>query len=311
MPLDDTSALYSIGAVASLTGLSTSTLRSWERRHGAVTPRRTPNGGRRFTESDVERLQLLNTLARAGVSIGQVASMPTDALRTRVDALQDAPWGPVENPSGVAFLHRSLGDVVRAASMAWLDVAISVESVAAMASGRAPRPVDVVFAELPLIGDDPDEAVQEIYDATGARLVVVEYSFAKLATLEGLVEAGAWVVHGPLRVADVARIVTGTRTDGPAFIAPSVPSDAPEPRFSRERLARIRELAPDNACECPNHIATLVTSLTAFEEYSRSCVSANPKDRELHAGLALGTSRARAVMEELLMRLCEHEGIEV
>lgn len=311
MPLDDTPALYSIGAVASLTGLSTSTLRSWERRHGAVTPRRTPNGGRRYTESQVERLQLINTLTRAGVSIGQIASMPTDALRTRVDALQDAPWGLAEDPSGVGFLHRSLGDVVRSAAMAWLDVVVAADSVAELSGTRASRPIDVVFVELPLLGADPGEAVQEIYDATSARLVVAEYTFAKAATLEALVEAGAWVVHGPLRVSDVARIVTGTRTDGPGFIAPSVPSDAPEPRFTQERLARIRELAPDNACECPNHIATLVTSLTAFEEYSRSCVSENPKDRELHAGLALGTSRARAVMEELLMRLCEHEGIEV
>lgn len=309
--MDETSALYSIGSVANLTGLSTNTLRSWERRHAAVEPTRTPNGGRRYTEADVERVQLLHALVREGIAIGSVASLPTPTLRTRADALRDAPSALVEEPCRVAFVHRSLGEVVERSGPRWIEVVETVERVEALVGAPPHDPIDVVFVELPLLGDDPVEALQEVYERTNARLAVVEYSFGRRGRLEELVEAGAQVLHGPIRVADVARIATGTRTRAQRFTAPSVPADAPDPRFTRDRLARIRELAPQTACECPNHIATLVTSLAAFEEYSRSCVSDNPEDRELHAGLALGTSRARAVMEELLMRLCEHEGIEI
>lgn len=308
---NENSALYSIGAVAGLTGLSTSTIRTWERRHKAVEPTRTDSGGRRYTEADVERIQLLSRLTQAGESIGLVAPLQTDALRSRVDELRQAPWGAVVEPSRVSVVHRSLGTALRESEEDWLELVASVDALDKLEATAARDAVDVAFVEFPLLGADPGDALQEVFEKTGARAVVVDYTFARRDALEGIVEAGAMAVRGPINVTDVSRIVSRFRDpQSGQFLAPSVPADAPDPRFTRERLARLRELAPENACECPNHIATLVTSLFEFEEYSKACVSTNPKDRELHAGLALGTSRARAVMEELLMRLCEYEGIE-
>ncbi len=311
-PKNENSALYSIGAVAGLTGLSTSTIRTWERRHNAVEPTRTEKGGRRYSEADVERIQLLSRLTQAGESIGLVAPLQTEALRSRVDELRQAPWGAVVEPSRLSVVHRSLGATLAESEEDWLEVVESVETLDQLQGGTARDAVDVAFVEFALLGPDPGEALLEIYDKTRARLVVVDYTFARRGALEAVVEAGALVVRGPITVTDLSRIVERLRDQRSGqFTAPSVPADAPDPRFTRERLARLREIAPENACECPNHIATLVTSLSEFEEYSKACVSNNAKDRELHAGLAIGTSRARAVMEELLMRLCEYEGIEV
>jgi DNA-binding transcriptional MerR regulator/methylmalonyl-CoA mutase cobalamin-binding subunit len=79
-------ATYSLGAVVRLTGLSPHVLRAWERRHGAVRPLRTAGGTRRYRESDVARLRLLQAAVEAGHPIGDVARLSEAELRRRLDA---------------------------------------------------------------------------------------------------------------------------------------------------------------------------------------------------------------------------------
>ncbi len=67
--------------VSKLTGLSTHTLRMWEKRYAAVTPQRTEAGGRLYTDADVERLRLLHGLVERGHSIGGIAKLPDVDLR--------------------------------------------------------------------------------------------------------------------------------------------------------------------------------------------------------------------------------------
>jgi DNA-binding transcriptional MerR regulator/methylmalonyl-CoA mutase cobalamin-binding subunit len=74
-------AKYRVGMVSKLTGLSTHTLRMWEKRYAAVTPQRTEAGGRLYTDADVERLRLLHGLVERGHSIGGIAKLPDVDLR--------------------------------------------------------------------------------------------------------------------------------------------------------------------------------------------------------------------------------------
>jgi len=74
-------AKYRVGMVAKMTGLSTHTLRMWEKRYAAVLPRRTEAGGRLYTDADVTRLRLLHTLVQGGHSIGGIAKLPDVDLR--------------------------------------------------------------------------------------------------------------------------------------------------------------------------------------------------------------------------------------
>src|SRR4051812_25804905 len=71
---------YRIGAVARFTGLTTSGIRVWERRYGALTPARSERGGRLYDDADVERLVLLRRLLEAGHSIGTIAALPEAEL---------------------------------------------------------------------------------------------------------------------------------------------------------------------------------------------------------------------------------------
>jgi len=78
-PSGNTSTRYRIGAVARLTGITPDTLRIWERRYAAVSPQRSPQGGRLYSAGDLERLRLMKQLVDAGDAIGEVAGLETGA----------------------------------------------------------------------------------------------------------------------------------------------------------------------------------------------------------------------------------------
>ena len=72
---------HPIQVVVRRTGLSAHVIRVWEKRYGAVEPKRTPTNRRRYSDDDIERLQLLQRATRTGRSIGQVAHLDTATLR--------------------------------------------------------------------------------------------------------------------------------------------------------------------------------------------------------------------------------------
>jgi len=72
---------YPIKVVARRTGLSAYVIRIWEQRYNAVEPERTDNNRRLYSQEQIERLNLLRQLTKAGHSIGHVAKLPTQKLR--------------------------------------------------------------------------------------------------------------------------------------------------------------------------------------------------------------------------------------
>ena len=66
---------YRITAVAKSTGLSTATLRAWERRYGVPNPFRASSGYRLYSQDDVEQLQKMVGLQEQGVSPSESARL--------------------------------------------------------------------------------------------------------------------------------------------------------------------------------------------------------------------------------------------
>ncbi len=91
----DRTSPHRIGAVADATGLTTHTIRVWERRYRAVEPLRTAGGTRLYSAEQVERLRLLKQLTDLGHGIGAIASLPKDRLLQllpRKDASSAPEW---------------------------------------------------------------------------------------------------------------------------------------------------------------------------------------------------------------------------
>ena len=72
--------LISIGELAQRTGISTDTLRVWERRYGEPIPVRLPSGHRRYTEEHVSRLRRVAEALAHGVRPSQIVGQPAEAL---------------------------------------------------------------------------------------------------------------------------------------------------------------------------------------------------------------------------------------
>ncbi len=87
-------ARYRIGMVAKLSELTTHTIRMWERRYGAVTPRRSEGGGRLYGDSEVERLRRLKRLVDAGHAIGSIANLSDDQLAELLEKHVGDPRAP-------------------------------------------------------------------------------------------------------------------------------------------------------------------------------------------------------------------------
>lgn len=67
--------------VSRLTGLHPDTIRAWERRYGAIEPRRTAGGARRYSHADVERLSLLRDAISNGFAISDAVQFDEERLR--------------------------------------------------------------------------------------------------------------------------------------------------------------------------------------------------------------------------------------
>jgi MerR family transcriptional regulator, light-induced transcriptional regulator len=80
---------FLIGTVSKLTGISTDTLRAWERRYAAVTPKR-GDDRRTYDQADVDRLILLRRAVERGHAISSVARLRDEELRALTEDLSAA-----------------------------------------------------------------------------------------------------------------------------------------------------------------------------------------------------------------------------
>jgi MerR family transcriptional regulator, light-induced transcriptional regulator len=87
---------YSAGAVARRLGVAVTTLRTWHQRYGLGPSLHEPGHHRRYTETDIERLEAMQRLIAAGVAPGEAARWvtretgrrPTTTVEVTADEVQ-------------------------------------------------------------------------------------------------------------------------------------------------------------------------------------------------------------------------------
>jgi DNA-binding transcriptional MerR regulator/methylmalonyl-CoA mutase cobalamin-binding subunit len=138
---------------AERTGLTPDVLRVWERRYGAVRPRRSRGNRRLYSAAELDRLRLLARATRQGRPISLLAPLDDARLRAVVEADESAAMrsgGAGERyPAPEHAVDEALA-AVRALSAAALDRALAR---AALSFPRAILLEDVFAALLRRIGD--------------------------------------------------------------------------------------------------------------------------------------------------------------
>ncbi len=90
---DTTRAVFVISVAAELAGMHPQTLRIYERK-GLLYPFRTPGGTRRYSQEDIEQLQLIQELTGQGLNlegVKRVIALQEDnrRLKKKLDRLRD------------------------------------------------------------------------------------------------------------------------------------------------------------------------------------------------------------------------------
>lgn len=309
---------FPIGVVCRMIGIAQETLRAWERRYALVTPSRAGGRNRLYSQEDVRRITLVKALVDAGHSIGSVAGLDEEQL----ELLQQATTAPTLEPrkpahvvagavpaaARVAIVGRALATRLgSAAEQPALSGAAVADSLAEFGPGRLRA--DVLVLEMPTVHADAVAVLANALGAAGARAAVVVYEFGTRAAVAALEAHGAICLKGPAEPIAIERACTAACASVGA--SGSVTADAaPARRFSPEQLAAIVARAPTIACECPRHLASLISSLTAFERYSGECESRSPADAHIHRDLQRVAGAARAMIEESLEKVLIFEGVD-
>ncbi len=312
MAADSDHGHYRIGAVARMTGIALPTLRMWERRYGVVKPLRTPAGGRLYTREHVARLALLQAAVQAGHAIGTVAALRDDDIRRRLrdaSVARHTPTGGgarlvVVGPGLPVLMGRELADPA-------LQVAATFSDVAAARAGLAPLTPDVLLVEVPTLHPDEVEPLCQLIEQSEARLCIVAYGFTGRRILRRLDLLNVLCVRAP---ADLTQLMRICRLAIPRLAAQRDNAGAQTVaarRFSDQQLLQVASLDPTLRCECPQHLASLISSLAAFERYSQQCGAASPEDARLHERLYRTTATARYEMEQVLLQVLHADGFDL
>lgn len=308
-------ARYRIGAVCRMTGISQHVLRAWEKRHGVVEPERSETERRLYRESDVARLTLLKHLVDRGQAIGTIAHLEDAELERRLQqsagALQTTT--PAEQPV-LMLIGESLAAAFDDCSKSEKFTLDShYNDISEYAQDKSVKRLDVVVVEWPSLQPDSAIEITRLANQLNTRHLILMYDYAPRSVLQQLPNNRITALRSPLDIAALEAVVAwrfGLAAQHRKSHEDSI--EAPPSRQLKDReLAFLATQSPAIACECPRHLAQLISRLVKFEAYSAECESRNSEDAALHNYLHNTTSHARSMMERALLRIIELEDLSL
>ena len=303
---------YAIGVVARRTQTHPETIRVWERRYELIVPGRSESGRRLYSEDDIIKLSLVKQLTELGHSVSSLAKSTTDELRSLISASLGNTYDEQMRPQDkrrIIFLNDSLRQRLGRDLSIYEDVVI-VDRPQKSAMHANQVQADILVIELATINEKSLAEIREHLSETGCASALVVFNFGTRKSVVELEYANVVCLKGSVTAADIHRACTSINKST-VSASQQVTSSIVPPRFDKDQLARISALRSTIACECPNHIAELIISLSAFEQYSSECANRNEADAQLHAQLNQSAGAARAILEESLAHLIAIEGIEI
>ena len=306
---------YRIGTVSKTTGIPVTTLRIWEARYGAFTPLKTEGKQRLYTEADVSKAMLLKQLTHKGHAIGSVAHLDVAQLRRLYNqghGVTDPSSAP-DTPVTLTVIGQALANRIEASSFQArlgtrrLHIGEALSDLASAALTRLREPTQVLLVKVNSLHPSVQQDIQALMDQHGLRQAVVLYHFAPDAVVQAMRFSGMVVRREPLSEAELAELLQSVTTH-----APTTPATTAGPRkFSDTTLNRVASMAAKVHCECPRHVAELLSQLAHFEQYSQECLERNADDAHLHRYLHTMAGTARTLFENALEKIAAHEGIDL
>ncbi len=304
------------GTAARLAGVPVATLRVWERRYGVVAAPRSAAGQRLYSPQDVQRLRLMRQLTESGHAIGTLAGLQHTQLLELLAAVQESPSPaagadrapPVRQLLLVGHGLRAKLQAVPACQVLPVPDGLPAALAQAATAQGAAQPVDALVLHLPSLQPEDLPLVARLRSHWPAAPTLLVYAFGAEALAEALRARGVTVQREPVTGRDLARLLAPA--PGSAADHGAGPLGAVLPRrYSDAALAALAEMPSSVICECPRHLAEIVTQLAGFEHYGAQCLARNPGDAALHRRLVALAGAARTQFEQALADVVAAEGL--
>lgn len=310
----DLSGYHTIGVVSRQTGIHPETLRVWEKRYQLVVPTRTDTGRRVYSDEDLYRLSLVKQLVDQGYPPSGLANVSVEKLKERLAGklLKTKAQVPVDKSPVKALFIGSVFQSVVDDQLVPTDEFLLLGCHASLAdyqsAGNADKP-DVLVVYYPTLHEDLLESLKESLEASGAIGAVVVFNIASRTTVAYFENNGVLCLKFPASFSDIKRACSSV-ADLPSF-STGMNAAGHDRQFTDEQLAYLAVAKNNIACECLNHLAEIVTRISAFEAYSAECSNRNPADVKIHRLLQKSSQTARSIMEDCLNYIIEVESIKL
>jgi DNA-binding transcriptional MerR regulator len=321
-------AIHKIGAVSKFSGVPTYTLRVWESQHATFEPRKTAGQHRLYSDDDVLKATLLKRLIEQGHAISNIGRLQTKNLNAlllnqgttnHLSAKAQSDGHRDEDTVSIAIVGLALASRLgtkkftlnfRSNPVQITDVFTDLAQALGSELQHTP---DILLVKLNSLHATTQLDLHRMAAHCGASQVIVLYNFGPEQVVESLKSAGMLARREPVSDSDLSELIQSARTLRPGIEAgPLTIAAAVKPRqYSEETLARVAAMPATVVCECPRHVAEIISQLGSFEQYSMECLNASTEDAHLHAYLSTVAGSARALFERALQVIADHEGIEL
>lgn len=321
LPTSSSGPLYRIGAVSKTTGIPVSTLRIWETRYGAFSPIKTEGKQRLFEEHDVSKAILLKQLSNEGHAISAIAGLTLEALR-RMSNLQSSAqqhFTHTGQPVSLAVVGLSMANRIESKRFAaglkrnQIKVTDVLVDLAAASQATFTDQPQVLLIKINTLQTQAHNTIQALIQQHKFAQTIVIYNFAPEAVVKAMKFSGLIVRREPISDSELAELLQSVLFVDQARAQEFGTTGAviASRKYSDQTLSRVAGISTNVLCECPKHVAELISQLASFEEYSQECLNKNADDAHLHAYLRSVSGTARSLFENALEKIAQHEGIDL
>ena len=314
-------ALYRIGAASKTTGIPVSTLRIWETRYGAFSPVKTEGKQRLFAECDISKALLLKQLSQTGHAISTIAYLDLEQLR-RMSNMSHSTHKTLETlgePVSLAVVGLSLANRIESKKFAMalkqnqIKITDVLVDLAAASNADLTRQPQVLLVKVNTLQTTVHADIQAMIAKHKFVQTIVIYNFAPEAVVQAMKFSGLIVRREPISDTELAELLQLVLFVNPERAQEFGTTGAviASRKYSDETLGRVAGISTNVLCECPRHVAELISQLASFEQYSQECLNKNADDAHLHAYLRSVSGTARSLFENALEKIAQHEGIDL
>lgn len=316
--------LHKIGAVSSLSGVPTPTLRIWEARYSTFSPIKTLGQHRLYSDDDVLKATLLKRLTDQGHAISNIANLSSQALNSLLMQQQSsnryqAQTQTEERTISMAIVGLALAGRIESKKFTLsfnnheIKVTHIFNDVSDALGATFQQTTQILLVKTNSLHAGIEVDIHKLAQNCQALQVIVLYNYGQQNIIESMKHSGMIVRREPISDSDLADLINSVRLVGAdqKSIGLVVGALIPLRKYSDATLAKVAGISSNILCECPRHVAEIIAQLASFEQYTHECLNKSSEDAHLHAYLSSVSGSARALFENALEMIAKHEGFDL